>query len=163
MTNIGFMKPLLAFAFLLFASLTPAMQAAEKPYDESADAKADIQGALARAGSDGKSVLVVFGANWCPDCRVLDASFKQGPNAELVAKNFEVVKVNLGNYDRNGDVAQSYGVDIHKGIPTVAILSAKGDVLYVTKDKELADARHMGDDGIYRFFQKVVADHPAKS
>ena len=163
MANIALMKPLLALALLLFASLTPTVRADEKPYNEAADAKADIQAALAKAGGDHKSVLVVFGANWCPDCRVLDASFKQGPNAELVAGHFEVVKVNLGNYDRNVDVAQSYGVDVKKGIPTVAILSAKGDVLYVTRDKELADARHMGDDGIFRFFQMVVADHPAKS
>ena len=139
------------------------MQADEKPYNETADAKADIQQALARAGDDHKAVLVVFGANWCPDCRVLDGSFKQGPNADLVARNFEVVKVDLGRYNHNVEVAQSYGVDVKQGIPTVAILSARGDVLYVTKDKELADARHMGDDGIYQFFQKVVADHPAKS
>lgn len=158
------MKPLLALAFLLLATSAPALRADEKPYNETADAKADIQAALAKATAEHKSVLVVFGANWCPDCRVLDAAFKQpGPTAELVAKEFEVVKVDLGRYDHNVDLANSYGVDTKKGIPTVAVLSAKGDVLSTTNDHQLSDARHMGDDGIHQFFQKVVVEHPAKS
>ena len=157
------MKPLLALALLLFAAVAPLAHADEKPYNETADAKADIQQALAKAGEDHKAVLVVFGANWCPDCRVLDGSFKQGPNADLIAKNFEVVKVDLGRYDHNVEVAKSYGVDVKKGIPTVAVLSAKGDVLTITNDHQLSDARHMGDNGIFQFFQKVVADHPTKS
>jgi len=35
----------------------------------------------------------------------------------------------------------------------VVILSPKNEVLYATKDGELADARKLGDDGIYDFFQ----------
>ncbi len=165
MANIVFMKSLLACTLLLFAALAPVLRAAEeKVYNETADAKAEIKQALTKAGSEHKSVLVVFGANWCPDCRVLDAAFKQpGPTAELVAKEFEVVKVDLGRYDHNVEVAESYGVDIKKGIPTIAVLSAKGDVLQTTNDHQLSDARHMGDDGIHQFFKKVVADHPAKS
>ncbi len=38
-------------------------------------ARADLQAALAAAGREGKRVLVVFGANWCYDCHVLDATF----------------------------------------------------------------------------------------
>ena len=126
-------------------------------YNETADAKAEIRHALAQAAEAHQSVLVVFGANWCPDCRVLDAALTQGPSAPLVAKAFKVVKVDIGQYDRNLDIAESYGVTLKKGIPTVAILSAGGKVSYVTRDSELADARHMGDNGIYRFFKEVTA------
>ena len=158
MADVDGMKSLLACALLLLAA--SSLRAADLPYDEKADAKADVHQALTRAVGSHHSVLVVFGANWCPDCRVLDATVKQGQTAELVGKNFEVVKVDLGRYDKNVDLATSYGVDVKKGIPTVALLSARGEVVYVTKSSELADARHMGDDGILRFFQKLVADHP---
>lgn len=154
------MKQLLALPVLLLAM---TLHAGETPYDESADAKAEVQQAIGEAAASNQSVLVVFGANWCPDCRVLDAAFKQGPTAPLIAKEFKVVKVNIGRYDRNTDLAQSYGVDLKKGIPTVAILSGKGDVVYTTKDKELSDARHMGDDGILKFFEKITADPKLKS
>jgi protein disulfide-isomerase len=102
-------------------------------------------------------VLLVFGANWCGDCQLLDTSFKSGESAPLIQKNFKVVKIDVGKFDKNVDVAESYGVPLKKGIPAVAILSPQGQVVYATKTGELANARKMGDRGIYDFFAKVTA------
>ena len=82
--------------------------AAALPYDELSDAKADISAALVQARSDQTPVLVVFGANWCGDCRALDMAFKEGAAAPLIARKFKVVKVNVGRFDRNVDVAEAY-------------------------------------------------------
>jgi thioredoxin 1 len=132
-----------------------AAHAADKPYNETADAKLDIQHAL--AGATNTPIIVVFGANWCPDCLMLDNAMKHGTTAELLARDFEIVKVDVGHFDKNVDVAESYGVPLKKGIPAVAILSSKGAVLYVTKEGELANARKMSEDGIYQFFKNVTA------
>lgn len=148
------MKNLLALFVMLFALVG---HAAEAPYDEAADARAEIQKALAQAASSGQSVLVVFGANWCGDCKVLDQELKQGASAALVSREFKVVKVNVGRFDRNVDIAEGYGVPLKKGIPTVAILSPANKVLFVTKAGELADARTMGERGIFEFFTKASA------
>jgi len=138
-------------------------QAAEPMYDETADAKAEIKQALAQAVTTGVPVLVIFGANWCGDCKILDMAIKQGASAPLVAKEFKVVKVNVGRFDRNVDIAQSYGVPLKNGIPAVVILSPKNQVLYVTREGELADAGKMGENGIYEFFRKVTPGLKAKS
>ena len=132
--------------------------AAPPPYDESADAKAEIQAALVAAEKARVPVLVVFGANWCGDCKVLDIAFKSGPSAPLIDKSFKVVKVNVGRFDHNVDIAETYGVPLKKGIPAVAILSADGKVTYATRAGELADARKMGETGIYDFFAKAAAN-----
>jgi len=126
-------------------------------YDEAADAKAVIRASLADAKQARVPVLVVFGANWCPDCRALDLSFKEGASAPLMRQRFKVVKVDVGRFDRNLDVAQAYGIPLKKGIPAVAVLSPEGRVVYTTKSGELADARSMGDQGIHDFFSKVTA------
>jgi protein disulfide-isomerase len=141
----------LAFGAATLAAAAPPM------YDESADARAQIAAALGDASRAGVPVLVVFGANWCSDCKALDTAFKEGASAPLIAKRFKVVKVNVGRFDRNVDVAASYGVPLKKGIPAVAVLSQQGKVLYATAGGELADARAMGDRGIYDFFAKVAA------
>jgi len=143
-------------AVSLVLAVAAAAQAGTGPYDEAADAKAQIQAALSQAGPERALVLVVFGANWCGDCKVLDLAFKEGTSAQLIAKNFKVVKVDVGRFDRNTDVAQAYGVPLKSGIPTVAVLSSQGKVIYATKAGELADARSMGDKGIYEFFSKVA-------
>ncbi len=148
-------RKLLAAAALALGMV--AAGAADRPYDESADAKAQIHGALVQANATRKPVLLIFGANWCKDCRALDHALKTGRNAELMARSFEVVKVDVGNFDHNLDVTAAYGNPTKKGIPAAVIVSPDNQVLYATRAGELADARSMSDDGIYEFFTQAVA------
>lgn len=145
-------------AALLLATAALATHAGPPAiYDEGADAKAAIQATLAEAEKARLPVLVVFGANWCGDCRMLDATFKTGPSAPLIAQRFKVVKVDVGRFDRNVDIAERYKVPLKKGIPAVAVLSPKGQLIYATEGGELADARKMGDQGVYDFFSRITA------
>jgi len=153
----------IAVALLSLCLAAPAV-AADKPYDEAADAKLEIRQALAQSAKTGTPVVVVFGANWCGDCKVLDIAMRSGKSAPLFARDFKVVKVDVGKFDRNLDVAESYAVPLKKGIPAVVVLSPANEVLYATRGGELADARGMGEDGIYRFFTRVTNDaRPGKA
>jgi len=154
------MKRLLVIPALVLAM---ACHAADGPYNESADARAEIKQALSQATKAGVPVLVIFGANWCGDCKVLDMALKEGASAQFVAREFKVVKVDVGKFDRNVGIAESYGVPLKNGIPAVVILSPANQVLYVTRAGELADARNMGENGIYQFFRKVTPVPGAKS
>jgi len=148
---------------LTLLALLPAGLAIAQPapvYDEVADAQADVQRALTDAALARVPVLLVFGANWCGDCKVLDLAFKSGAAAPLIQRNFRVVKVNVGRFDRNLDLADRYGVPLKRGIPAVAVLSPQGMALYATRAGELADARTMGDTGIHDFFARLAADAP---
>ena len=139
----------LGFAFASVASAAPP------PYDESANAKDAVQSALTAAQQSRQPVLVILGANWCEDCRALAAALESGESAVLVAREFKVVKVDVGNFDRNLDLVARYGNPIAKGIPAAVVLSPSGQVLYATKAGELADARRMSASGVYEFFKRV--------
>jgi thioredoxin 1 len=141
---------------LAFALATTLAGAADRPYDETADAKAQIATALHDAAAAKEPVLLIFGANWCTDCRALDHALKTGRNAELMGK-FKVVKVDVGHFDHNVDVSTAYGEATKKGIPSAVIVSPDNRILFITKAGELADARSMSDDGIYDFFTKAEA------
>jgi protein disulfide-isomerase len=143
---------------LFFVFLAAAATAADLPYNETADAKLDIKQALTQAATNNTPIIIVFGANWCGDCKMLDSAMKTGASAPLLSRDFKIVKVNVGHWDKNFDVAKTYGVPLEKGIPAVAIISARNKVLYVTKEGELANARKMGDKGIYDFFKRVTAE-----
>jgi thioredoxin 1 len=147
------MRRILLVSAALFAG---AVLAANTPYDEKANARDDIAAAVKAGKTANLPVLIVFGANWCGDCLKLDAALQSGKTAALVSGAFKTVKVDVGNFDRNSDIAHEYGVPLRKGIPTIAVLSNQGQVLYTTKAGEVANARKMGDEGLHAFFAELV-------
>jgi len=130
--------------------------ATDWPYNEQANASADVQQALKAARVNHRNVLLVFGANWCKDCRVLDQAL-HGRSQGLIDGKFNIVKIDVGNFDKNLDLAGHYGNPIEKGIPAVVVVSPADQVIYSTKGGELADARRMGDQGIYDFLSQQLA------
>jgi thioredoxin 1 len=125
------------------------------PFDESADARSDIQAALSRATAQNKDVLLEFGANWCADCRVLAATMADAPLSERIAARYLVVKIDVGYWDKNLDVVKAWGNPIAKGIPSIVVVDPNGSVLYTTKAGELAKARRMGAPALEKFFATI--------
>ncbi|MEP6898862.1 MAG: thioredoxin family protein [Rhodanobacter sp.] len=154
------MKRLLVLLSLLFAV---NIFATDLPYDTAANAHADVSHALARAKTTHTPVLLIFGANWCEDCRSLNGALKTGKNAELMKREFQVVKIDVGNFDHNLDIANRYGDPIKKGIPAAVIVSPDGKLLYSTRAGELSNARRMNADGVYGFFKQALETAKAGS
>lgn len=118
-------------------------------YRADVNAQQEITQSLTEAGKEHKRVLLVFGANWCGDCYALDYGFHQPRIEPLLNSNFKVVHVDVGRYDRNRDLATKYQVDLEKGIPSVAVISPQGAVLYSTAQFERA--RLMSEEDVIRF------------
>jgi len=141
--------------FVLCVGWATGLVAAPLPYDEAADSHVDLEHALQLAQNEHKDVLIIFGANWCEDCRDLDKAM-HGSSASVIKSRFVLVKIDVGNFDKNLDLAKYYGDPIHKGIPAAVVVSPSDQVLYATKAGELADARHMSEQSIYAFFTNVL-------
>ena len=145
-------------AFVLAAFLSLCAFAADMPvYDESADAQAQVSQALAKAKADNKQVMIVFGANWCGDCKMLDGEFKKPALKALLDANYVVVKVDVNRFNKNLDVVKPYGEVIKKGIPSIVIATPANQLVYATNGGELADARKMGEAGVAEFFKALAA------
>lgn len=146
------------FAFLFSALLGVLVHGADAPvYDESADARAQVAQALAKAKAENRQLMIVFGANWCGDCKMLDGEFKKPAMKALLDVNYVVVKVDVGRFNKNLDVVKPYGEVIKKGIPSIVIATPANQLVYATNGGELADARKMGEAGVAEFFQKLAA------
>jgi thioredoxin 1 len=123
-------------------------------YPPGADAHADLKHALLEATKQHKRVIVVFGANWCFDCHVLDMAFERPDLAVVLAQNYEVVHVDVGKYDKNQDIAEQYEVPLKRGIPGVAVLDASGKLIYSQKNGEFEKARSLGPEDLLAFLKK---------
>ena len=126
-------------------------------YNDDADPRADIAAAVQQARREHKRVLVDFGGDWCGDCQVLDIYFHQSPNRELLEKNFVLVHVSVGHVDKNLDIPTGYGVNIKKGVPAVAVLDARGNVVFAQKTGEFESMRSMNSSSVTDFLNRWKA------
>lgn len=120
-------------------------------FPKSANASADIAAALQRAAADHKRVLLDFGGNWCYDCHVLDMAFRRSDLAPLLHANYELVNVDVEEFNYNLDIAQRYHLSIMKGVPMLAVLDSGGHVLASTQDGAFQAARSLSPDDLIRF------------
>jgi hypothetical protein len=118
------------------------------------DARQQIREALARAGREHKNVLLVFGADWCYDCHVLDKAFHRPDIAAVLNSNYELVNVDIGEGDKNLDVAVEYQVPLNRGVPAAAVLDSTGKLLYSQKNGDWERARALGPQDLLEFLNR---------
>jgi thioredoxin 1 len=125
-----------------------------KLYPAASEARQEIAHAMSQAANAHKHVLLVFGADWCYDCHVLDRALRRPDIAPVLKANFEVVHVDVGQGDKNQDLMNDYQVPMKRGIPAIAVLDATGKLLYSQKNGEFERARAMGPEDLLEFLNK---------
>ncbi len=155
------LKPL-GLALALGVAAAGAGRSSESLYDEKADAHQQVAAAISEASRAGKNIVLVFGANWCPDCHALDAQMQKPELAGLIKNNFVIVKIDVGRFDRNLDLAEKYDLPLKRGlmsllkrtgIPALAVLDPHGKLRY-SDGHGFADARNMSYESIRAFFDQ---------
>ncbi|GJQ30568.1 MAG: hypothetical protein HBSAPP03_24520 [Phycisphaerae bacterium] len=109
----------------------PTKAKAPAVYDEAADAKAQIDAALARAAKENRRVLIQWGANWCGWCVRLHALTSTDRDVKRTLQyEYDLVHVDVGRFDKHMDLAAKYGADLKgHGIPFLTILDGAGTPL----------------------------------
>jgi thioredoxin 1 len=145
----------LMLAFAAIQALSVAFAAAD-PYPPPANAAADLKLARERAVKSGRMLMVVFGGNWCPDCRSLHAKLHESPVREYVEQRFEIVNVNIGEMNANLAIAADLGVNLNKGVPAAGFFTAGGKPVGMTNQGELEPARQYDARQILEFLRRVA-------
>ncbi|MDW8321048.1 MAG: thioredoxin family protein [Armatimonadota bacterium] len=82
--------------------------------------------AIEQAVQQGKPVILVFSADWCPYCRQLERETLTDGEVARLAQRFAVFRVDMTSSNlppETVDIAKTYGAE---GLPTVAFLSSRG-------------------------------------
>ncbi|GBD55497.1 thioredoxin family protein [Gluconobacter wancherniae] len=118
-----------------------------EPYPDTSLAHTQVQEAFKTAAKTHRRVLLVFGGNWCPDCKMLAGIFALPDAAQWLENQFVIVPVNVGRINTNLDLAQKYGVTI-KAVPTVIIITPEGHALNGDGSTALGNARSMSPQAV---------------
>ena len=122
-------------------------------YHDDADAKKEIEEALKSTGPTKKRVLLIFGANWCYDCHVLNEALHQGEAGKIVSEKFLLVHVDIGEGEKNLDLVKLYKIPLEKGVPALAVLERDGHLLYSSGQGEFEAARRMMKRDLIQFLR----------
>ena len=143
---------------LVAAVAPPAVPAVHRHiYPEISEADADVATGLQEAAAQHKRVILIFGGDWCGDCQVLDINLHDSASADLLARNYIVVHVNIGHMDQNVALAAKYGVPLKKGVPAVSVVDADGNVIHAQATGEFANMRHMDPRTVNAFLNQWKA------
>jgi thiol-disulfide isomerase/thioredoxin len=159
-------------AFALLFLVTPALAAVSapklsitslqqlpivtmRPYDEKADANAQVDRAFAKAKTSGKRVLIDLGGNWCPDCIVLKNFIELPEMRRFMDTHYEIAMVDVGRFDRNLQVPARFGFKERlKGVPMLLVATPDGKLVNRNDVFATTNARGMTP--------KALADYLAK-
>lgn len=158
---------ILAVCTLLPAGLLTACHSAETPetsapeafqvhqiFHPEADAAAQIHQAVVQAAQEHKHVLLDFGGNWCGDCQILDYYFHQQPNAALIAQDYVLVDIDVGQMDHNMNIAAQYGMPLKHGVPALAVLDAQGNAIYDQTDGQFSAMGRVDPQLVTEFLER---------
>ena len=147
----------LAFAVLAFAAPAAAATAPhvsiaslkeltvpDAPYDEKANADAQVDAAIARAKKSGKRVMIDLGGNWCADCRIMAGLMELPEMERFLNAHYEIVSVDVGRFNRNLQIPARYGITQRlEGVPAFLVVTTEGKLVNAGRVSAIQDARHM--------------------
>ena len=115
-----------------------------QPYDEAANADAQVAAAFARATKSHKRVLIDLGGNWCVDCLVLSNFLRLPEMRRFMETHYEEVLVDVGRFNRNLQIPARFGITKRlEGVPALLIATPDGKLVNGDKIFATADAHSM--------------------
>ncbi|MDA1075425.1 MAG: thioredoxin family protein [Proteobacteria bacterium] len=151
----AFFRLLLPLSGMLLCAPVVA-ETADFPYDESADATLEVAAAVEQARSTDRLLLLNFGANWCPDCRVFARAITRPSVAQAVLRDFVTVKIDIGDWDKHPELVEAWGNPIEGGIPSIVVARPDGKILLTTRAGQLSKARNMSDEEFIALFEHLA-------
>ena len=102
-----------------------------------------------------KQPILIFGANWCPDCRIFSGTIEIPKIREYIDKHYNLLYIDVKRYDINMDLMENYGIPAEEGIPRVLVFNHHKKLINNTTTAEWRTARERSPQDIFNFFQNM--------
>ncbi|MDG1243567.1 MAG: thioredoxin family protein [Porticoccaceae bacterium] len=127
-----------------------------KPFSEQVITAKQLKDFISKALELKKQPLVIFGANWCPDAQCLEAIMRMLTVTKFLAQHYEIMRVDVGDYDQNMELYTVFDMPSEEGVPRVVILDLKGRVLNFDSNDRWRTARETDPQEIFNYFQEFA-------
>lgn len=129
------------------------------PYDKKIIDSSELDKFINQSINNDKQPVVIFGGNWCPDCRILAGTLAMPTIKKFLQQYYRIIHIDIGRYDRNMELMNHLNIEPKKGVPRVVILDFKKNIVNSSTSSEWTTARDRKEQEIYDYFQKFVSDN----
>jgi len=154
---------LFAFIAISVSAVAQDNQPAKKEpvtiYNPKANAKADIDAAVAKAKKAGKHVFIQVGGNWCSWCILFHKMVDATPELkDYLNNNYETVLVNYSQDNKNTETMARLGYPGRFGFPVFVILDGNGKVIHIQNSAYLEEGKGHSVKKVMEFLKGWTAD-----
>ena len=103
-----------------------------------------------------KQSIIIFGANWCPDARLLEAVMQLKLVKKYLDKHSNILHIDVGDYEINTELFKIFDKNIRDGIPRIFIMDRKGRNINLQDNDTMRKARELSTQDIFDYFQKFI-------
>ena len=103
---------------------------------------------IAQSIKKDKQAVIVFGANWCPDCQILAGLIRNALKDEQIKENFEFLLVDVKDYEINMSSLQEIDPTANSGIPRIFIFDGSGNLLNKQQNDFFRTLRTMHENAL---------------
>lgn len=128
------------------------------PYDQVIYTINDLNKFIEETINSKKQPIIIFGANWCPDCRIFSGTINIPKIKSYIDNHFEILYVDVQRYEINMSLMEEYGIPSQEGIPRVLVFNYEKELINNTTTAEWRTARDRTSQEIFDFFQKVTVN-----
>ena len=129
-----------------------------EPYSGALVTQEELNEFIKKTIDQNKQPIVIFGAYWCPDARLLEGVIQMPPVKNFLEKNVNVLNVDVGNYEMNTELFSFFDENIEEGIPRVFIMDRKGKTLNLHVNDTMRKARDLTTQDIFNYLQEFIVD-----
>ena len=126
------------------------------PYNGEIYSESDIERFLDSSINKLKQPIIIFGGNWCPDCRILEGTLQLPTIKKYMIEHYEIMHVDVGRYDKNMNLISYFKIPKEEGVPRVLVFDNKKNILNMESTKEWTTARDRKQQEIFNYFQALV-------
>ena len=103
-----------------------------------------------------KQSIVIFGANWCPDAKFLEAVMQLPTVNSFLKKYVNILNIDIRKYEINTELFNFFDSDIKDGIPRVFIMDKRGLNINLDSNDTMRKARQLSAQEIFNYFQEFI-------
>jgi thiol-disulfide isomerase/thioredoxin len=126
------------------------------PYNGVEYSPEQVNGFIDETIEQSKQPILIFGGNWCPDCRILDGTLQLPTIKKFMEEKYQIMHIDVGRYDKNMNLISYFAIPKDKGVPRVMVFDKNKVILNKKSTKEWTTARDRGKQEVFNYFQDLA-------